>query len=272
MPSTGTNAVGRRDVTVETAADAPQRWFFVHLHKTAGTTLLVRLRRQFPGRATYPSSREQRATPGGHLGNENIERLRRDLDELGDELRMVTGHYPLCVTDVLGVPFTTLTVLREPVERTLSALRDMQRNDPKFQGWSLTEIYDHPIRFALMVHNHMVKMLGMRADEMVDGLLTPLAFEDRHLEAACRALDERIDVWGLQEDFESFCDELRRRYGWDLGPPIVRNATTPVDVDDDFRARIARDNELDVELYRYAVERREQRRVAGSTTGSGSGG
>jgi hypothetical protein len=63
---------------------------------------------------------------------------------------------------------------------------------------------------------------------------------------------ERIDVWGVQESFEDLCDELARRFGWNLGAPRYANRTTPLAVTDDFRERIARDNALDVELYRYA--------------------
>jgi hypothetical protein len=239
-------------------ADAVPRWFFVHMHKAAGTTLYWRMRRHFGRDAVYPVVEDQRSS----MASVNLDTLRRRLDELGDELRLVTGHFPLCVSGMLGVPFTTITVLRDPVERTLSALRDMSERDPAFDGWPLEKIYEDPIRFPCVIHNHMVKMLAMSVEEMTQGPLTPLVFEDRHLEVACRALDERIDVWGLQEDFESFCDELRGRFGWDLGPPALRNTTTPLDVDDDFRARIARDNRLDVELYRHALDRHERRRTA----------
>ena len=236
-------------------AEPVRRWFFVHMQKTAGTTLYVRLRRQFPIEAIYPTTDDQRA----HKANVHVDLLRQRLDELGDDLRVVTGHFPLCVTDMLDVPFTTITVLREPVERTLSALRDMRVREPAFREWPLERIYEDPIRFPCVIHNHMVKMLAMRPDEMTDGPLSPLAFEDRHLELACHALEHRIDAWGLQEDFESFCDELCERYGWDLGPPQVTNVSQPYDVDDAFRARIARDNELDVQLYRHALELRGQR-------------
>jgi hypothetical protein len=65
---------------------------------------------------------------------------------------------------------------------------------------------------------------------------------------------ERIDVLGLQNDFEGFCATLEARFGWPLGVPFYANRTAPVDVSDAFRARIAADNAMDVELYEYAVE------------------
>jgi hypothetical protein len=234
--------------------------FFVHMQKTAGTTLYIRLRRHFGDAAVYPGFTEQRA----HKASIHTDLLVQRLSARPDGLRVIAGHFPLCVTEMVDLPFTTITVLREPVERTLSALRDMREREARFRGRPLEDIYEDPIFFPCLIENHMVKMLAMRPEEMTDGLLTPLAFDDGHLHRAENALEERLDAWGLQDHFESFCDELTQRYGWDLGPPQVTNVSTPYDVDDAFRARIARDNELDVELYRYAVEQYKDRRAARS--------
>ena len=54
---------------------------------------------------------------------------------------MVTGHFPLCAAEVLGVPFTTFTLLREPVERTLSLLRHRRERRAGAGRASLEEIY-----------------------------------------------------------------------------------------------------------------------------------
>jgi len=61
-------------------------------------------------------------------------------------------------------------------------------------------------------------------------------------------------VVGLQEGFDDFVALLEQRFGWDLGPPLVANDTAPVPVDPAFRARIASDNALDVELYAWACD------------------
>jgi hypothetical protein len=228
-----------------------QRWFFVHMHKTAGTALYHRLHGHFPPAAIYPTRAEQQA----HKASLHVDHLCRRFRERSDELRVVTGHFPLCTTELLGVPFTTITVLRNPVERTLSSLRDMREREPMFRGAPLERIYEDPIRFQCLIHDHMVKMLSMTPDEMTDGALTALDVGDRHLERAKRNLVEHIDVWGVQENFEELCAELTLRFGWDLGAPLVANPTRPFDVSEAFRERIAEDNELDMELYRYAIDR-----------------
>jgi hypothetical protein len=245
---------------VTAPAASPQRWFLVHLHKTAGTALLQRLRIAFGEEAVYPTTSDQSTC----LASLRFDLLRRRFEEHGDRIRVVTGHFPLCTTELLGVPFATMTVLRDPVERTLSALRNLREREAEYRGKPLEEIYADPVRFPTLIQNHMVKMLAMTCDEMTDGFLTVLDFDRTHLERAKWNLANRIDVWGLQEHFDEFCGELVRRFGWDLGAPRFANRTAPFEADDGLRERIAHDNALDIELYRFALDLREQRSAAHS--------
>jgi len=227
-----------------------RRFFFLHLQKTAGTALWRRLKLQFAASAVYPGPGDG-DPPGAVLSVEHLLdrwRVRRD------ELEIVTGHFPLCTIELLDAEFTTLTILRDPVERTLSALRDQHERSPEVGGAPLEVIYDDPLR-APLLRNHMVRMLSLTTDEMIDGALTRTELTRDHLERAKVALDE-IDVVGFQERFDDFCAELSDRFGWDLGPPIFMNRTAPVAVPEGLRVRIADDNALDTELYDHARQLR----------------
>ena len=228
------------------------RFFFMHLQKTAGTALWRRLKCEFDALSVYPG-------PGDGEPPEtvlSVEHLLRCWRARRDEIRIVTGHFPLCTVDLLGERFTTLTLLRHPVERTLSALRDQRERSPELRGLPLDVIYEDPVS-ALLLRNHMAKMLSLTTDEMSDGALTPLEVTRQHLLRAQDRLST-IDVVGFQEHFEDFCAELVHRFGWDLGPAIFMNRTGPVAVSDTLRARISEDNALDLQLYEFA--RRELRR------------
>jgi len=231
-------------------------FFFVHLQKTAGTSLVFRLRHHFGREGVYPRDSDK-TDPGAVISVDHLSARWRDD---GESIRVITGHFPLCTTEVLGGAFTTLTVLREPVERTLSYLRhhkDFEADDDR----TIEEVYADPFRFHGLVHNHMVKMFSLNADEMTAGMLTRVEFADAHLERAKKNLAS-VDMVGVQERFEEFCTELERRYGWDLGPPTVMNRTQSIDVPDAFRDRIVDDNALDVELYEFAVRLVRERRVS----------
>jgi hypothetical protein len=237
------------------AEDVRRRWFFVHVQKTAGTALWRRLKSQFSPEQVYPGP-----------GDGDPPRSTLSVDHLVErwparraELEIVTGHFPLCTTELLGVPFTTITILRDPVERTLSNLRHYRQETPDAAEQSLEAIYEDPVRFEL-VRNHMVKMFSLSADEMTDGAMTPVTFTRDRLERA-KARLAGVDVVGLQEHFDDFIAELVARFGWDLGKPIFMNRSQPEEAAPSFRARIAADNADDIELYEYARELHARRPV-----------
>ena len=233
------------------------RFFFVHVQKTAGTSLIKRIRHHFGDEAVYPNAED--GDPIARVVS--VDHLRAQWASRGERIRVVTGHFPLCTAEVLGGGFRTLTVLREPVERTLSSLRHHRKLTAEDRDLPLEQIYEQPVRFAL-VHNHMVKMFSLSPEEMTEGALTQVEFTRDRLERAKQCL-AGVDVVGLQERFEDFCDELSGRFGWDLGRPVTSNRTAHEDVSADFVERIIEDNADDIELYRFAQELVRERTMAG---------
>jgi hypothetical protein len=212
------------------------KYFFVHLQKTAGTTLFRRLRNHFGPDAVYPRPEDQ----GDVAAVLEPEYLARRFAEHRAEL--------------LGSDFVAFTLLREPVERTLSFLRHQRQIAPEHAGAPLETIYADPMLRDGLVRNHMVRMLSLTREEMTGGALTRVVVDDARLERAQRNLVERIDTFGIQEDFEAFCHLLTERFGWDLGPAHVSNTTRHVEVPESLRERIASDNAMDAELYRFAFD------------------
>jgi hypothetical protein len=249
---------------------AGPRFFFVHLQKTGGTALFQRLRESFGASAVYPLP-EDTSGPTAVL---DVGHLAEQMRVHGDDIQVVTGHFPLCLVEVLDGPFTTFTVLRDPVERTLSLLRRRQMADERFRGQELADIYADPALQAI-IRNHMVKMLSLTPDEMTaTPLMAPVHFDVGRLERAKHNLAERIDLFGLQTELEAFCGELEARFGWDLGPPRFANRTPPQPVAQELRDRIAVDNAMDADLYEFARRLHAERHgtTAGVDLGSGSGG
>jgi hypothetical protein len=260
-PNAGRSESAKSRSVCDDRNELSERFFFVHLQKTGGTTLIHRLPRRFRQHEIYPD-----ASDGAiETAVISVDHLRDRWRVRGHEIRIVTGHFPLCTSELLGTRWTTMTVLRDPVERTLSYLRHHREATPIDRSKSLEEIYDDPFRFDGLIHNHMVKMLSLTVDTMTDGALTRANLGSADLARAEQNL-EAMDVVGLQERFRTFWDELRLRFGWQLGEPMRSNQTENVPVSNAFRERIKRDNELDAELYHYARDlcfRREE--IATST-------
>jgi hypothetical protein len=244
---------------VSTGAPAPdQKFFFVHLQKTAGTTLFRRLKNHFGVDAVYPMPQYQ----GDIAATLDVPLLVSRFAEHRDEIRLITGHFPLCTTELLGAEFMTFTLLREPVERTLSFLRHQRQLDARFADSSLDDIYAEPLFRDGLVRNHMVRMLSLTVDEMTEGALTQVVVDDARLERSKQNLVERIDIFGIQEEFEPFCDALATGFGWRLGPAHVANRTERVEVSETLRQQIAADNAMDAALYHFAVDRWSRRNEA----------
>jgi uncharacterized protein (DUF433 family) len=216
------------------------------MQKTAGTTMFQRLVHHFGEAAVYPDKSDGTPPDTTIMVDHLLERWQ----VRGDEIRVIAGHFPLCTIELIPAPFHTFTVLREPVARTLSFLRHYRKLSRELDA-PLEALYEDDLRFHGLIHNHMVKMLSLRTDEMIAGTMTRVDFTPEHLERAKAAL-AGIEVVGLQERFDEFCDDLTARWGWDLGEQKRANATKPEDAPASLIERIRRDNALDVELYEHA--------------------
>jgi hypothetical protein len=233
------------------------RFFFLHVQKTAGTELRERLKRHFAPEAMYPDKTD------GDLfvvaPQVSVGQLLARWAQRKDQIEIITGHFPYSTISLLDADFVTLSVLRDPVERTLSHLRHHRKMTPEMRDASLEALYDdvfHPVYF----HNHMVKMFSLTADEIAASaesntwaVLRPIDFTPERL-ARAKEHVAKLDVLGLHDHFEDFCTELTARFGWRLGDPLYANRTPTEDATQSLRDRIATDNALDAELFEYARE------------------
>jgi len=235
-----------------TAALEPTRFFIVHMQKTAGTTLRDRFRHHYGEAAIYPNRTDGRDK---RLSVISLRHLLERWAARRDEIRVIAGHFPLCTVELLDADFTTLTVMRPPVERTLSYLRHQRKLNRADQQRPLEAIYDDPFRFNGLIRNHMTRMLSMTVDELraTDSVLTDVSDTDERLQRAKDAL-AGLDLFGLQPRLEELCAELTRRFGLDLGAPLHSNATEVADAPEHLIARIESDNALDVALYEFASD------------------
>jgi hypothetical protein len=261
-------------VSIPTPEDGVRRFFVAHMQKTAGTTLRERLRASFTDEQIYPN-----ATDGSdpRVSVISVAHLQTRWAARGEQIRLLTGHFPVRTVELLGVPFVTMTILRHPVERTLSFLRHQaeRRQRGASEDTPLIEIYEDPFRFRHMIQNHMVRTLSLSPEEMMDhdGVLTPVPYTRERLERAKEAL-AHLDLFGLQDRFEEVCDELSRRFGLEFARPVWSNTTEPTAVPDGLADRIAEDNALDMELYRFGrdlYEERHQRTEPAGPANRGSG-
>jgi hypothetical protein len=221
----------------------PPLLIFLHLPKTAGSTLARVIEQQYPAGAVlalYDSA------TGEELRSIPEDRMRR--------LRVVMGHFYFGAHRFASRPATYVTVLRDPIERVISHYYYVRRDATHYlhgaaQKLSLADY----IRFCNLAepNNDQTRLLCGEYQGAI-----PTTCIDAMLPLAKKNLREHCAVVGLTEDFDRSLLLIKRRLGWrypfyerqNVTSGRPRRADLPVDTLRVLQAY----NRLDVELYEYA--------------------
>jgi hypothetical protein len=241
--------------------DGKRKYFFIKVMKTAGGTLLQQILANFDRAEVYPY---ERYDPDLKAANYDIEYLVGLPPERRQAISVFTGHFPYVAVELLGMELTTITILRDPVERTLSYLRHCKLHHEQHRELVLEEIYEDQFFFPCFIENHQAKQFALTVDDRPQSYMDVLEIDEARLELA-KANLTRVDVVGLRERFDELLAELHDRYGWSPAPVKDRNVSREEaqKVPQSFRRRIAADNAADMEFYEFARELSDQRRSAG---------
>ncbi len=236
-------------------SEQAEQFFFIHIQKTAGTSLRQHLLENFRQEEIYPLPQK-----GGLLNYLVLYEMGGLLVGLPPEeqaaFRLFHGHMPFAVTRRLtgDKPPTTFTVLREPVARTLSVLKQKKRKRPELADASLEDIYNIPKYFEGQILNHQAKVFAVPDDSDLLSGFDPYPIGPAELETAKQNL-AKVDVIGLQSDMPAFLTELERRFGWRMLQEDVReNVSKDMDVPQSLIERIKADNAVDIAFYEFAQQ------------------
>lgn len=225
---------------------------FVHIPKAAGSTLSSILWRKY----------------AGEWGDQSIYVIPDTLDiekfaELPEKdrqaIKLLMGHYDYGFHRHLPAGQATyITMLREPIDRTLSLYYYAQQTPEHYlyeeisadgltletimESGDYPEFYNLQTIFIAGIHS---RSFNLQSDEL--------------LEAAKLNLREKFAVFGLTERFDESLILLKRRLGWRISEIFYPDKVN-VTPSRPARSKISKNmveiilgrNQLDVELYRYA--------------------
>ena len=259
-----------------TTSEVPHpRYFFIHVMKTAGRTLMRHFRGNLDLDEIYPYGKLDIRYDGDVVDirhNLEVARLLDLPEERVRRIRVYTGHYPYVVSELMVGEFIRLTILRDPVERTISLMRQFRRKDSwadpnlrhsaPMEGLTLEQVYESPVVYEPLILNHQTKIFSMTADDRFETYMDVIHVDDKRLAMAKENL-AKVDFIGLTEQYDEFLDELATSTGWEILRQLRKNETPPEEigpVSESLRRRIAADNAIDIEFYEYAKELVESRR------------
>jgi glycosyltransferase involved in cell wall biosynthesis len=232
---------------------ADRRAIFVHVPKTAGSTLLRVMEREY---APAPV-----AMLYGNL-SEKLEALRALGPGEQRKVRAVAGHMAMGLDHDLAGASAYLTILRDPVERIISHYHYVRSRPHEpgharaMEGIDSLDDYVRRSVFAAIVNNGQTRLLGGDVGAMAQPA------DAAALERALAALTRPDVVVGVQDRFDEFLLLACRAFGWGL--PAYRNENVGVgrpraaELSDETRALIREHNALDVALYEEARTRVER--------------
>ncbi|MCM3869125.1 MAG: sulfotransferase family 2 domain-containing protein [Pyrinomonadaceae bacterium] len=210
---------------------------FIHIPKTAGSTLRPIMDRHYPRPAIC-----------------KLDFLPRDLDaflRLPDQarlrIRVLQGHFPFGLHEHLSVPADYLTLLRDPVNRIISMYYWIHGNDDHVlntlvRSMTLRDFADSGFEITT---NHQTSLIS--------GLPTNAA--DQSLAVAKQNLQGQI-TFGLNERFDESLLLFKKRLGWKHVVYSRRNVTKSRPGSNEVPASalevIRKHNSLDLELYEFA--------------------
>jgi hypothetical protein len=218
---------------------------FLHIPKTAGSTLLRIIEKQY-----HPDE----------ICSLYLRRDFRAFDRLTEarkaQIRIYRGHIIFGWAQRLPQPATRFTILRNPVERAISnyyftrEYAEHHHHDlVHSQNLSLADYLDS--KEELMADNGQTRMLSGGYYVMDYGGLSREA-----LEAAKANLRDNIQVVGLTERFDETLLLLKNAFGWGnvfyARQNVGRQRPTKDQLSPDTLAVIHKYNQLDIELYQFA--------------------
>jgi len=209
------------------------RFFFIHVMKTGGTSFAEHLRTNFTTEQRYPDAC---VTPdmGFFDGVEayiHVPKLISDVNRLEGKLRIVLGHVPYAVRSLLTKDYVAMTLLRDPVDRTISYLKHCRRYHIEHMSQTLEQIYEDAWFHASFISNYQTKLFSMSAQEALA--------EDRFLAGSVKLPPRRElgDGQSLSCDIKALRDSAPGRFSLEMFA-----ASTGVIKVNDARLTIAKEN------------------------------
>lgn len=234
--------------------------FFLHIPKTAGTTLISLLDSQFAPEKICP------------------EQLPAGLPQLSPEklasYRFIRGHFDYNFHRLLPKKPLFLTMLRDPIDRVISFYEFWKLNNGISSGVNAditpafrAEIEHNPIPFItsqipsihMEVYNSQTRRIVSSAEDYLPGIP-----DQDVLELAKRRLREEFLFFGLVERFNDSLELLSYTLGWrpfrnyenkNVNAGRMHRSELPQAVLD----AILEQNQLDFALYRFACDEFSQR-------------
>lgn len=237
--------------TAEKQADSQSpAAIFLHIPKTAGTTLLHILDRQYAPETIHSFGGDAHAS---------VAQFRAMESESRAKIRLLRGHMAYGLHQCLPDPVVYFTILRNPAARVISYYNYILRTPAHYlyeevtsKNMSLHDLMES--RLPLMMNDGQVRLISGVWGEPGFGEVTPAM-----LETAKKNLADSFVVVGLTEQFDKTLCLLKENLNWQQDITYERLNVSPQGAKKDQISAatvdlVQRANQQDIALYAYAQD------------------
>jgi hypothetical protein len=223
--------------------DSNELVIFLHVPKTAGTSLGQIICKQYPQNVFYDVTKNNIFPKGVEAIKDQVEKT-----------DCLFGHFLFGVHKYVSRPATYITMLRNPVEQVLSNFFSSLKhpdhpNYSIFKDLSLEEYLDS---------EHVFLNENMQTT-FISGQITPDFDKAKH------HLDNNFSIVGITEQFSESVFLMYKNLNWTWEKIVCNklnvNERRPLQESIDRRliSKIIEKNESDIKLYNYAKDKLEQK-------------
>jgi hypothetical protein len=244
----------RRSNSIQTEAEQdngnPAPVIFLHIPKTAGTTLHDILDRQYPPEEVHSFGADAHASVAQY----------KSLDEESrNKIRLLRGHMAFGLHEYMPNVAGYFTILRDPVSRVISYYNFIRRTPDHY-------LYDQVIGNDLSLHALLESGLPLMMNDaqvrLISGVWGEPAFAEvspAMLDSAKKNLADAFIVVGLTEQFDKTLCLLKEKLNWQQDITyqrlnVSRQGMTEKQLPKATVELIKHVNRQDIALYAYAQD------------------
>jgi hypothetical protein len=225
-----------------------KQFFFLHIPKTAGTTLVLTLFRQFKWQRKI-----------SFYSAQGRKQYMESSPAFLDRFDLCMGHLPFVADKKIERGIDYFTFLRKPRERLISGYKYLKNEDVRHAIKNLVDI--NKITLKELIKRGLNKNLDNQMVRMLSGNMNKAFMEINEEDAklAIQNLDTYFPVFGLTEYFDESLVLLSRSLNWEPLYYVRENTSKrqmdPAELDEETEALIATCVRYDDMLYEHAKKR-----------------
>jgi len=217
-----------------------RRIIFLHLPKNAGTTMNSILKKKYSKKEIFQIGYNE-------SGIWNLNEFKELSQYEKDEIKFLTGHFNFGLHEHFSNRFEYITMMRNPVERTISFYNYVKR------------LKDHRLLDVVKNKSLLECVTEIKDFDVVNGQARKLSGtndESLMLKKALENIEQHFTFVGIQENFEESMILLNDKVNLKIRTlNHLNRAGLNSEIDNELIMEIEKQNQIDIELYNIMKNR-----------------